>query len=280
MIRRPPRSTLSSSSAASDVYKRQGINAEYGGQGRGAMSACPPVDQCKATMERLRKKSQQIIDRLTSFAKADVVVGKDCPLNLPMEESKLENFLSEMEMQWRHHGLLTRTMLVEPSQRLDKNSAHVDTLQDAVDEAKKDSVMFSNVIKALTKDKNRAVMYAMEKYNLWQGGTTEDNADSQAGAIWAQTFALQDEAADDLDEILQMADDQNQQGAESLQTMKEQTEMYKENIESAKEVTELFKEGLARLAKLTDTASKDPLGTGMCVLCCIIVVLCVYVTMK
>eukprot|EP00658_Telonema_sp_P-2_P024270 TRINITY_DN19754_c0_g1_i14.p1 TRINITY_DN19754_c0_g1~~TRINITY_DN19754_c0_g1_i14.p1 ORF type:complete len:220 (-),score=57.89 TRINITY_DN19754_c0_g1_i14:387-1046(-) len=31
MIRRPPRSTLSSSSAASDVYKRQGINAEYGG---------------------------------------------------------------------------------------------------------------------------------------------------------------------------------------------------------------------------------------------------------
>eukprot|EP00656_Telonema_subtile_P033952 TRINITY_DN3809_c0_g1_i3.p1 TRINITY_DN3809_c0_g1~~TRINITY_DN3809_c0_g1_i3.p1 ORF type:complete len:254 (+),score=79.51 TRINITY_DN3809_c0_g1_i3:82-843(+) len=30
MIRRPPRSTLSSSSAASDVYKRQGINAEYG----------------------------------------------------------------------------------------------------------------------------------------------------------------------------------------------------------------------------------------------------------
>eukprot|EP00656_Telonema_subtile_P008564 TRINITY_DN13_c0_g1_i1.p2 TRINITY_DN13_c0_g1~~TRINITY_DN13_c0_g1_i1.p2 ORF type:complete len:129 (-),score=47.36 TRINITY_DN13_c0_g1_i1:214-600(-) len=30
MIRQPPRSTLSSSSAASDVYKRQGINAEYG----------------------------------------------------------------------------------------------------------------------------------------------------------------------------------------------------------------------------------------------------------
>eukprot|EP01108_Squamamoeba_japonica_P000620 TRINITY_DN1214_c0_g2_i1.p1 TRINITY_DN1214_c0_g2~~TRINITY_DN1214_c0_g2_i1.p1 ORF type:complete len:129 (+),score=42.13 TRINITY_DN1214_c0_g2_i1:2-388(+) len=30
MIRRPPRSTLMRSSAASDVYKRQGINAEYG----------------------------------------------------------------------------------------------------------------------------------------------------------------------------------------------------------------------------------------------------------
>eukprot|EP01102_Stenamoeba_stenopodia_P021233 TRINITY_DN84_c0_g1_i1.p2 TRINITY_DN84_c0_g1~~TRINITY_DN84_c0_g1_i1.p2 ORF type:complete len:104 (+),score=1.09 TRINITY_DN84_c0_g1_i1:2-313(+) len=30
MIRRPPRSTRVRSSAASDVYKRQGINAEYG----------------------------------------------------------------------------------------------------------------------------------------------------------------------------------------------------------------------------------------------------------
>eukprot|EP00658_Telonema_sp_P-2_P067618 TRINITY_DN5653_c0_g1_i4.p1 TRINITY_DN5653_c0_g1~~TRINITY_DN5653_c0_g1_i4.p1 ORF type:complete len:232 (-),score=54.12 TRINITY_DN5653_c0_g1_i4:551-1246(-) len=39
MIRRPPRSTLSSSSAASDVYKRQGINAEYGGLRAVAMGA-------------------------------------------------------------------------------------------------------------------------------------------------------------------------------------------------------------------------------------------------
>eukprot|EP00658_Telonema_sp_P-2_P043459 TRINITY_DN313_c0_g1_i5.p1 TRINITY_DN313_c0_g1~~TRINITY_DN313_c0_g1_i5.p1 ORF type:complete len:173 (+),score=42.60 TRINITY_DN313_c0_g1_i5:103-621(+) len=43
MIRRPPRSTLSSSSAASDVYKRQGINAEYGGfrfPSHGVLSDC------------------------------------------------------------------------------------------------------------------------------------------------------------------------------------------------------------------------------------------------
>eukprot|EP00831_Metopus_contortus_P006031 TRINITY_DN12274_c0_g1_i3.p1 TRINITY_DN12274_c0_g1~~TRINITY_DN12274_c0_g1_i3.p1 ORF type:complete len:106 (+),score=36.16 TRINITY_DN12274_c0_g1_i3:129-446(+) len=33
MIRRPPRSTQGVSSAASDVYKRQGINAEYMGMG-------------------------------------------------------------------------------------------------------------------------------------------------------------------------------------------------------------------------------------------------------
>eukprot|EP00656_Telonema_subtile_P015061 TRINITY_DN1782_c0_g1_i1.p1 TRINITY_DN1782_c0_g1~~TRINITY_DN1782_c0_g1_i1.p1 ORF type:complete len:251 (+),score=24.38 TRINITY_DN1782_c0_g1_i1:91-843(+) len=38
MIRRPPRSTLSSSSAASDVYKRQGINAEYGAVISGEMA--------------------------------------------------------------------------------------------------------------------------------------------------------------------------------------------------------------------------------------------------
>eukprot|EP00656_Telonema_subtile_P023972 TRINITY_DN2568_c0_g1_i1.p1 TRINITY_DN2568_c0_g1~~TRINITY_DN2568_c0_g1_i1.p1 ORF type:complete len:166 (+),score=43.56 TRINITY_DN2568_c0_g1_i1:87-584(+) len=41
MIRRPPRSTLSSSSAASDVYKRQGINAEYGDINLVAMSGFP-----------------------------------------------------------------------------------------------------------------------------------------------------------------------------------------------------------------------------------------------
>eukprot|EP00831_Metopus_contortus_P067827 TRINITY_DN60565_c0_g1_i2.p3 TRINITY_DN60565_c0_g1~~TRINITY_DN60565_c0_g1_i2.p3 ORF type:complete len:106 (-),score=15.99 TRINITY_DN60565_c0_g1_i2:45-362(-) len=34
MIRRPPRSTQGVSSAASDVYKRQGINAEYMGKKR------------------------------------------------------------------------------------------------------------------------------------------------------------------------------------------------------------------------------------------------------
>eukprot|EP00658_Telonema_sp_P-2_P009020 TRINITY_DN13412_c0_g3_i2.p2 TRINITY_DN13412_c0_g3~~TRINITY_DN13412_c0_g3_i2.p2 ORF type:complete len:112 (+),score=22.82 TRINITY_DN13412_c0_g3_i2:122-457(+) len=46
MIRRPPRSTLSSSSAASDVYKRQGINAEYGKTTPAAMgNLCAPEDE-------------------------------------------------------------------------------------------------------------------------------------------------------------------------------------------------------------------------------------------
>eukprot|EP01017_Pseudomicrothorax_dubius_P049158 TRINITY_DN909_c0_g1_i10.p1 TRINITY_DN909_c0_g1~~TRINITY_DN909_c0_g1_i10.p1 ORF type:complete len:142 (-),score=26.36 TRINITY_DN909_c0_g1_i10:45-470(-) len=42
MIRRPPRSTQSRSSAASDVYKRQGINAEY--MGKGNMNAIGSFD--------------------------------------------------------------------------------------------------------------------------------------------------------------------------------------------------------------------------------------------
>eukprot|EP00656_Telonema_subtile_P058589 TRINITY_DN9967_c0_g1_i6.p1 TRINITY_DN9967_c0_g1~~TRINITY_DN9967_c0_g1_i6.p1 ORF type:complete len:1044 (+),score=271.03 TRINITY_DN9967_c0_g1_i6:110-3241(+) len=48
MIRRPPRSTLSSSSAASDVYKRQ-INAEYGEQ-QTPVHVVPPVGLTANTM--------------------------------------------------------------------------------------------------------------------------------------------------------------------------------------------------------------------------------------
>eukprot|EP00658_Telonema_sp_P-2_P033670 TRINITY_DN24663_c0_g2_i2.p1 TRINITY_DN24663_c0_g2~~TRINITY_DN24663_c0_g2_i2.p1 ORF type:complete len:456 (-),score=97.87 TRINITY_DN24663_c0_g2_i2:138-1505(-) len=44
MIRRPPRSTLSSSSAASDVYKRHGINAEYGKDSYPSFSRIVPTD--------------------------------------------------------------------------------------------------------------------------------------------------------------------------------------------------------------------------------------------
>eukprot|EP00658_Telonema_sp_P-2_P011287 TRINITY_DN14281_c0_g1_i5.p1 TRINITY_DN14281_c0_g1~~TRINITY_DN14281_c0_g1_i5.p1 ORF type:complete len:263 (+),score=74.97 TRINITY_DN14281_c0_g1_i5:94-882(+) len=60
MIRRPPRSTLSSSSAASDVYKRQGINAEYGTRTQANMEGLPTSlrnsikrfdDAANATME-------------------------------------------------------------------------------------------------------------------------------------------------------------------------------------------------------------------------------------
>eukprot|EP00658_Telonema_sp_P-2_P027048 TRINITY_DN20974_c0_g1_i1.p1 TRINITY_DN20974_c0_g1~~TRINITY_DN20974_c0_g1_i1.p1 ORF type:complete len:204 (+),score=35.56 TRINITY_DN20974_c0_g1_i1:106-717(+) len=55
MIRRPPRSTLSSSSAASDVYKRQ-VSTQSTGTARGGMAGCAhcgapsptvPCPQCK-----------------------------------------------------------------------------------------------------------------------------------------------------------------------------------------------------------------------------------------
>eukprot|EP00658_Telonema_sp_P-2_P013534 TRINITY_DN15126_c0_g1_i3.p1 TRINITY_DN15126_c0_g1~~TRINITY_DN15126_c0_g1_i3.p1 ORF type:complete len:141 (+),score=36.25 TRINITY_DN15126_c0_g1_i3:123-545(+) len=55
MIRRPPRSTLSSSSAALDVYKRQGINAEYGIQDAVANADNAPLGT--VTMFRLSVQS-------------------------------------------------------------------------------------------------------------------------------------------------------------------------------------------------------------------------------
>eukprot|EP00656_Telonema_subtile_P051494 TRINITY_DN6939_c0_g1_i4.p1 TRINITY_DN6939_c0_g1~~TRINITY_DN6939_c0_g1_i4.p1 ORF type:complete len:443 (+),score=165.31 TRINITY_DN6939_c0_g1_i4:67-1395(+) len=72
MIRRPPRSTLSSSSAASDVYKRQGINAEYGDSTENAMSqlsslkklveqTCTPNTPCQLVeVEGLKELIQYI----------------------------------------------------------------------------------------------------------------------------------------------------------------------------------------------------------------------------
>eukprot|EP00831_Metopus_contortus_P008857 TRINITY_DN13415_c0_g1_i2.p1 TRINITY_DN13415_c0_g1~~TRINITY_DN13415_c0_g1_i2.p1 ORF type:complete len:170 (+),score=48.55 TRINITY_DN13415_c0_g1_i2:114-623(+) len=45
MIRRPPRSTQGVSSAASDVYKRQGINAEYMGNHNQGIKVYPPSER-------------------------------------------------------------------------------------------------------------------------------------------------------------------------------------------------------------------------------------------
>eukprot|EP00658_Telonema_sp_P-2_P062092 TRINITY_DN5074_c0_g1_i4.p1 TRINITY_DN5074_c0_g1~~TRINITY_DN5074_c0_g1_i4.p1 ORF type:complete len:249 (+),score=74.86 TRINITY_DN5074_c0_g1_i4:80-826(+) len=70
MIRRPPRSTLSSSSAASDVYKRQGVDmiCAQGGEGGGhtgeiATSILIPmvVDACKGKMSPLTGKQVPVI---------------------------------------------------------------------------------------------------------------------------------------------------------------------------------------------------------------------------
>eukprot|EP00825_Cyclidium_porcatum_P051580 TRINITY_DN953_c0_g1_i3.p3 TRINITY_DN953_c0_g1~~TRINITY_DN953_c0_g1_i3.p3 ORF type:complete len:159 (+),score=47.98 TRINITY_DN953_c0_g1_i3:119-595(+) len=75
MIRRPPRSTHCISSAASDVYKRQGINAEYMGKGqisklfdlaleknRGIMSKYQQLDEEQTQIEIF--KTKRLIKRL------------------------------------------------------------------------------------------------------------------------------------------------------------------------------------------------------------------------
>eukprot|EP00658_Telonema_sp_P-2_P042998 TRINITY_DN3095_c0_g1_i2.p1 TRINITY_DN3095_c0_g1~~TRINITY_DN3095_c0_g1_i2.p1 ORF type:complete len:641 (+),score=147.63 TRINITY_DN3095_c0_g1_i2:143-2065(+) len=72
MIRRPPRSTLSSSSAASDVYKRQGINAEYGGFGSARMSQ---TDELQSLFQQLDEASAAtalpICDQILQLAPND-----------------------------------------------------------------------------------------------------------------------------------------------------------------------------------------------------------------
>eukprot|EP00658_Telonema_sp_P-2_P012300 TRINITY_DN14688_c0_g1_i3.p1 TRINITY_DN14688_c0_g1~~TRINITY_DN14688_c0_g1_i3.p1 ORF type:complete len:485 (+),score=155.99 TRINITY_DN14688_c0_g1_i3:112-1566(+) len=62
MIRRPPRSTLSSSSAASDVYKRQGINAEYGDDHPSTMGDHVEHTATMNQEARLRKHSPRWAD--------------------------------------------------------------------------------------------------------------------------------------------------------------------------------------------------------------------------
>src|SRR5664279_4075595 len=62
MIRRPPRSTLSSSSAASDVYKRQ-------------VSDLPPTPNLAALVEELRAQVGGL--RSANGRLREVVVGKD-----------------------------------------------------------------------------------------------------------------------------------------------------------------------------------------------------------
>jgi len=230
-------------------------------------------------MERLRKKAQNGIDNLLNFASTPAIPESKPPMNVPQVEGQIEGFLGEMELQWRHHGLLSRQLLEAPLEKIAKDSTHHARLTDAKLEAKKDSMIFGNLHKSLTKDKNRALMRAMETYNIWMGGKSELDVESGAGAVWEKTFALQDEAGSALDDILEMADSQNKQGASALETMNEQSDLYKANIEDANEVAAGFREGIERLKNLTATASQDPLGCFMCGISCVVIALCVYVSM-
>eukprot|EP00658_Telonema_sp_P-2_P056407 TRINITY_DN4485_c0_g2_i4.p1 TRINITY_DN4485_c0_g2~~TRINITY_DN4485_c0_g2_i4.p1 ORF type:complete len:182 (-),score=47.06 TRINITY_DN4485_c0_g2_i4:73-618(-) len=93
MIRRPPRSTLSSSSAASDVYKRQGINAEYGGDScfnmlrsvllllaglaLNAMARVPQecIDSCERLMNGMNKTCNALCDDTAGLMSQECVAS-------------------------------------------------------------------------------------------------------------------------------------------------------------------------------------------------------------
>src|SRR5674536_396033 len=74
MIRRPPRSTLSSSSAASDVYKRQGVQREQPGD----VAAQPLGDPHGLVLVGVRQRDGEL---LTTEAAGDVVRAQPAPVS-------------------------------------------------------------------------------------------------------------------------------------------------------------------------------------------------------
>src|SRR5664279_6231718 len=75
MIRRPPRSTLSSSSAASDVYKRQKYRYK-----ENLPNGCPPVDSCSSFSHqviRLVDSPEITLDDFKSHAALGIAIRGD-----------------------------------------------------------------------------------------------------------------------------------------------------------------------------------------------------------
>src|SRR5674536_177730 len=72
VIRRPPRATLSSSSAASDVYKRQDLS--------GPRAPSPLVDRPKAALSPM---TEQVVCQTASVPSTRVELGADAPAAVP-----------------------------------------------------------------------------------------------------------------------------------------------------------------------------------------------------
>jgi len=244
------------------------------------MSACPPVDQCKVHMNSLVAKTQRLIDKLQSFAGETPIKDNPAPVDVPQVEIQINANLGELEIQWRHHGLLTRQLIQAPLDKMEGRDAHKGNLDDALKVATHDSAQFANKMKQLTKEKNKWVMEAMEAYGRWIGGTDPDEkADGGAAAVWAQTMALMDEQDEMLDDMLADQAEQNKKGDAALATMKEGTDLYKSNIADLGDIKAGFQEGINKLANLTATARKDYLGCGLFILCIIIILAAVYVSL-
>src|SRR5450756_149158 len=90
MIRRPPRSTQSRSSAASDVYKRQ----------RGK-----DVDQLKAIKELLPQGVSRRRQAITWIPERDLLVKEDQPCLQRLWVRDIGNGNAEMHCMWRSRDL-------------------------------------------------------------------------------------------------------------------------------------------------------------------------------
>eukprot|EP00656_Telonema_subtile_P043668 TRINITY_DN4_c0_g1_i14.p1 TRINITY_DN4_c0_g1~~TRINITY_DN4_c0_g1_i14.p1 ORF type:complete len:356 (-),score=89.89 TRINITY_DN4_c0_g1_i14:152-1219(-) len=95
MIRRPPRSTLSSSSAASDVYKRQGINAEYGRLGD-AMGARPSAEK-RRKQQRQKEHPEREERRAVVQASPPLVLNMEAPIQCQVDAHEAETVQELLE---------------------------------------------------------------------------------------------------------------------------------------------------------------------------------------
>eukprot|EP00825_Cyclidium_porcatum_P013035 TRINITY_DN1681_c0_g2_i1.p7 TRINITY_DN1681_c0_g2~~TRINITY_DN1681_c0_g2_i1.p7 ORF type:complete len:128 (+),score=29.18 TRINITY_DN1681_c0_g2_i1:119-502(+) len=103
MIRRPPRSTHCISSAASDVYKRQGINAEYMGDNGQEFADLTHQNQSPAPIPRFtlhipihRLKKELTKDTTGQFA--DVYLREANLPNIRLMISHFELFEAELDI--------------------------------------------------------------------------------------------------------------------------------------------------------------------------------------
>eukprot|EP00657_Telonema_sp_P-1_P003438 TRINITY_DN1827_c0_g1_i6.p1 TRINITY_DN1827_c0_g1~~TRINITY_DN1827_c0_g1_i6.p1 ORF type:complete len:105 (-),score=49.10 TRINITY_DN1827_c0_g1_i6:7-321(-) len=92
MIRRPPRSTQSRSSAASDVYKRQGINAEYGA----GIAQLVEHDPVSYTHLRAHETVLDLVCRLLLEKKKKTISFKAFYINISLNNFEMQFYMYKM----------------------------------------------------------------------------------------------------------------------------------------------------------------------------------------
>eukprot|EP00656_Telonema_subtile_P003112 TRINITY_DN11430_c0_g2_i2.p1 TRINITY_DN11430_c0_g2~~TRINITY_DN11430_c0_g2_i2.p1 ORF type:complete len:771 (+),score=122.96 TRINITY_DN11430_c0_g2_i2:92-2404(+) len=206
MIGRPPRSTLSSSSAASDVYKRQGINAEYGRVHkskmallRGSMSpsvmiVCAVVLltlQCGYVISTLRGINAEVHTAILAVHKQLLQHSKEHVSNehqisqdLSMHRSEMKELLRAEVSEWQQTKLrqASELQVLELKQKLAEVTAERDTAERHLADAKDNSpTLRTNAL--------RAALHKEQAAHDWTRrdlGSSRDELDTMRETLRAQ----------------------------------------------------------------------------------------------